>query len=184
MISNSLKYELQVVQAPERGRMSGFANPKDVRIIGPHLITRAVFYKGDERIVVLPEKASTLVCKAVLLEISPDSTNAPQISNDANFLGNTTTCCSVLQDLTGEFGMFFIFPDLGVRAPGQYRIKCFLIDVQLGIESFPVRASCETNLFEIHSPKTFPGTLGLTPLSRCFSEQGVVFNISKRIKYS
>ncbi|KAI8908445.1 velvet factor [Gorgonomyces haynaldii] len=80
--------------------------------------------------------------------------------------------------------MFFIFPDLGVRAPGFYRIQCFLMDIDITKSCIPIQATCLTAPFEVHSPKTFPGTQGLTQISKWFSEQGVHFNISRRIKYT
>lgn len=32
-----------------------------------------------------------------------------------------------LESLTGNPGVYFIFPDIGVRLPGTFRLKCLLM---------------------------------------------------------
>ncbi|KAF8894988.1 velvet factor-domain-containing protein [Mucidula mucida] len=55
-------------------------------------------------------------------------------------------------------GGFFVFPDLGVRAEGKYRLKCTLYEV---VESTAANWYTETNIFssvfEVYQSRKFPG---------------------------
>ena len=45
-------------------------------------------------------------------------------------VGNSITGVQVFKDEKGEIGMFFIFPDIGLVAPGQYKFRCIVMDMR------------------------------------------------------
>ncbi|KAI8908331.1 velvet factor-domain-containing protein [Gorgonomyces haynaldii] len=157
------QHELVIVQSPVRGRMSGFSAPKDTRLIGPQLILQLVCRSKDGTVLVLPD-TSRLLTKVVLLEddvpakLNPSPNRAK--GHDSNLLGNPVACCRVLRGLDGEMGMYFIFPDLGIRSPGRYRLQCFCMEIDLESACFPVTATTTTAQFRVYAPKSFPGPLG------------------------
>ncbi|KAI8908424.1 velvet factor [Gorgonomyces haynaldii] len=172
-------FELIVRQQPLSGRMSGYANPKDIRIIAPPLILQARAFKQGKTVNLI-DNTESLYCKVVLSQngdsISPNRAQQVPMGHDGNLLGTTMSPCHVLRDLDDTEGMFFLFPDLGIRASGNYQLYCYLIDVELSLEAFPVAAQIATDCFTVYAPKEFPGTPGPTALSSWFHRQGVLFH--------
>ncbi|KAI8828381.1 velvet factor [Chytriomyces cf. hyalinus JEL632] len=82
--------------------------------------------------------------------------------------GRLAAVCTRLTDLDGSVGNFFIFHDLAVRSNGTYRLKFELT----GTKMVPI-VSTFSDVFTVHSPKSFPGIPETTALSRCFAKQGV-----------
>jgi hypothetical protein len=84
-----------------------------------------------------------------------------------------------LNDLNDQLGIFFIFPDLCIRAEGAFRFRFSLIDLSIlmlneGEDNFSrVESFIVSDPFHVYSPKRFPGMLESTELSLCFSKQGV-----------
>ncbi|KAF8880474.1 velvet factor-domain-containing protein [Mucidula mucida] len=77
-------------------------------------------------------------------------------------------------------GGFFVFPDLGVRAEGKYRLKCTLYEV---VDSELVyRNHIFSSVFEVYQSRKFPGMQKSTPLSCSFSEQGIKIWIRKNVR--
>ncbi|EEP80343.1 predicted protein [Uncinocarpus reesii 1704] len=118
------------------------------------------------------------------LQSTPSSSTLPNVVATNNLVGNTSSTAAKLRDLTGERGIWFIFNDLSVRAPGEYRLKISIMDLGKALalgaapepgtqdESSPVIASIFTDVFRVYSAKTFPGMIN-TELSKCFVDQGV-----------
>ncbi|KAI8908332.1 velvet factor [Gorgonomyces haynaldii] len=184
-----MKYELLTIQSPIRGRMSGFSSPKDTRLVGPQLVLQLVCYTDQGMVKVLPD-THLLMAKVVLLEddvpakSNPNPSPNKNLGYDSNLLGNPVTTCQVLRGLDGEMGMFFIFPDLGLRSPGRYRLQCYCIQIDLTSASFPVTATTTTEQFRVYAPKTFPGSIEMTHITKHFLHQGVNFHIAKKLDRS
>ncbi|KAF9020874.1 hypothetical protein BDZ89DRAFT_259396 [Hymenopellis radicata] len=76
-------------------------------------------------------------------------------------------------------GGFFVFPDLGVRAEGKYRLKCTLYEV---VDELLYRNHIFSCVFEVYQSRKFPGMQKSTPLSCSFSEQGIKIWIRKNVR--
>ncbi|KAJ3102692.1 hypothetical protein HDU96_009545, partial [Phlyctochytrium bullatum] len=72
-------------------------------------------------------------------------------------LGSLAVPCSILQDVDGTEGAFFVFHDLSVRAQGTYRLKFQVMEADPTVGLSGARATAWTNVFEVFSPKVFPG---------------------------
>ncbi|KAJ3036862.1 hypothetical protein HDV00_002345 [Rhizophlyctis rosea] len=94
-------------------------------------------------------------------------------------LGSLVSPCYMLNDANGERGLYFVFPDVSVRTSGQYRLKfrLFGVDCMLSSEPSTAKASVESEIFTVYSPKTFPGMSDSTDLSKCFARQGIRIHI-------
>ncbi|TPX68300.1 hypothetical protein CcCBS67573_g07217 [Chytriomyces confervae] len=87
--------------------------------------------------------------------------------------GGLAATCTRLKDLDGVFGSFFVFHDLSVRSSGVYRLKFDLFVMNItGAKMTPIASTC-SDVFTVYTPKSFPGILETTALSRCFAKQGV-----------
>ncbi|RKP09365.1 velvet factor, partial [Thamnocephalis sphaerospora] len=66
---------------------------------------------------------------------------------------------------------FFVFPDLGVKRPGVFRIQ-FVLYQRAG-QTLRQLGTVTSDPFVVYSTKMFPGVLESTALSRMFVNQGV-----------
>ncbi|KAL8735181.1 MAG: hypothetical protein Q9166_001057 [cf. Caloplaca sp. 2 TL-2023] len=83
-----------------------------------------------------------------------------------------------------KIGCFFIFPDLSCRQTGFYRLRFTLMQVNLGI--IPTGSASnltvgliESDVFEVFSPKDFPGMRASTDLLKDLKRQGAAISIRK-----
>ncbi|RUS21109.1 velvet factor-domain-containing protein [Endogone sp. FLAS-F59071] len=76
-----------------------------------------------------------------------------------------------------EDGGFFVFGDLSAKVEGEFRLKFSLFEV--AADEVTNVKSVYSEVFTVYSPKTFPGMLESTFLSRSFSDQGVRMRIRK-----
>ncbi|KAI8826443.1 velvet factor, partial [Chytriomyces cf. hyalinus JEL632] len=87
--------------------------------------------------------------------------------------GGLAATCTRLKDINGVVGSFFVFPDLSVRSSGAHRLKFELFVMNItGAKMTPI-ASTSSDIFTAYTPKSFPGILETTSLSRWFAKQGV-----------
>ena len=70
-----------------------------------------------------------------------------------------------------------MFGDISIRPEGYFRLKFSIFE--LSQEGASHQQSIYSNVFQVYSPKTFPGLLESTFLSRSFSDQGVRIRIRK-----
>ncbi|KAI8913198.1 hypothetical protein EDD86DRAFT_102336 [Gorgonomyces haynaldii] len=130
-----------------------------------------------------PRVQDNLVCFVVLSEDQSGQDFKKETPNgyDSNLLGTPITTCQILWEAEGvaRQGMFFIFPDLGVRAAGTYTFSCFLMHIDTTKDEFPVSKIIKTQPFHVYPPNVFPGmpsipsnhrtnrTHSLVPPTRC-----------------
>ncbi|KDQ08854.1 hypothetical protein BOTBODRAFT_556384 [Botryobasidium botryosum FD-172 SS1] len=98
-----------------------------------------------------------------------------------NLVGHVAANAAKLVDHNGEAGIFFIFPDLSVRAEGLFRLRFRLMDIGTPDATgagtnmvSPVIAETFSDGFQVWNPKLYPGVgdIALTPLSLAFISQG------------
>ncbi|ODQ78208.1 hypothetical protein BABINDRAFT_162873 [Babjeviella inositovora NRRL Y-12698] len=116
-----------------------------------------------------------------------------------NLIGNLVSNAYKLNDDTGNFGVWFIIPDLSIRIEGEFRLKFSLVDLSnmslLMIQheeneededsdpeenySAGVLVAAFSEVFRVFSAKKFPGVLDTTPLSKSFAAQGIKIPVKK-----
>ncbi|KAJ3344500.1 hypothetical protein HDU91_000217 [Kappamyces sp. JEL0680] len=135
-------FTLRIIQEPFHGKAIGF---KQVfgNFLDPALIIHLDFHSQDllEARLMLP--ISTLVCQAtlysddesgdrsvVLVEPGEDSQVTPGIY--PNLRGQRQATCELWRSpLDDSKQLYFVFPDLSIRAMGVYRIVCQAFDMAL-----------------------------------------------------
>nr|XP_019047741.1 hypothetical protein I302_04358 [Kwoniella bestiolae CBS 10118]OCF26671.1 hypothetical protein I302_04358 [Kwoniella bestiolae CBS 10118] len=82
-----------------------------------------------------------------------------------------------LKDLDNSDAAFFVFPDLGVRKEGRYKLKLTLFEI-VDQEVYYCTTTF-TSTFSVYSAKKFPGMSKATDLSKSFAEQGLKIRVRK-----
>ncbi|KAJ2108238.1 hypothetical protein IW146_006925 [Coemansia sp. RSA 922] len=94
-----------------------------------------------------------------------------------NLLGDYSASSSIVENVVGERGCYFVFPNLSIRLEGRYRLKFSLIKLPSMADDnamFPTFIShVFTDPFDVYSIKTFPGMIESTALSRALAMQGL-----------
>ncbi|KAJ2874839.1 hypothetical protein GGH93_002091 [Coemansia aciculifera] len=94
-----------------------------------------------------------------------------------NLLGDYSASSSIVENVVGERGCYFVFPNLSIRLEGRYRLRFSLIKLPSMADDnamFPVFVtSVFTDPFDVYSIKTFPGMIESTALSRTLAMQGL-----------
>nr|KIR45725.1 hypothetical protein I312_05087 [Cryptococcus bacillisporus CA1280] len=82
-----------------------------------------------------------------------------------------------LKDLDNSDAAFFVFPDLGVRKEGRYKLKLTLFEIV--DQEVYYCTTMFTSTFSVYSAKKFPGMSKATDLSVSFAEQGLKIRVRK-----
>ncbi|WVQ75321.1 hypothetical protein IAR50_004937 [Cryptococcus sp. DSM 104548] len=82
-----------------------------------------------------------------------------------------------LKDLDNTDAAFFVFPDLGVRKEGRYKLKLTLFEIV--DQEVYYCTTMFTSTFSVYSAKKFPGMSKATDLSVSFAEQGLKIRVRK-----
>ncbi|KAG2205094.1 hypothetical protein INT47_002188 [Mucor saturninus] len=177
MTPPSTLFSLIVRQQPCKARLCSFKEKVDRRPIDPPPIIQLQSNHTDHDFLQNPY----FFLYATLTDTSGET--------DLHFVhGNRTTAGTVVQslhklkDVDNTDGGFFIFSDISIRLEGFYRLKFTLYE----IDGFFVKRMCSivSNVFQVYSPKSFPGMSESTFLTRSFSDQGVRIRIRKEPRSS
>ncbi|KAI8908367.1 velvet factor [Gorgonomyces haynaldii] len=174
------RFELVVRQQPKKGRMTGFSD--DIRIIGPSLVLQLVVLDNNKTITHISDtETEHFVCSVSLIQLETGTRVATTVDGDDkhellrnknNLVGNWISSCHHLEDVDGRQGMFFLFPDLGVRSPGKYLFLCTLMQLDMSKVESNIVHEITTLEFSIYSPKNCPKPGPITKLARAFIDQG------------
>ncbi|KAJ5224027.1 Velvet factor [Penicillium chermesinum] len=82
-----------------------------------------------------------------------------------------------LKDVDNTDGGFFVFGDLSVKIDGEFRLKFTLFEMRRDMVVYLKTILSER--FTVYPPKSFPGMMESTFLSRSFADQGVKLRIRK-----
>ncbi|KAG1086271.1 hypothetical protein G6F42_021058 [Rhizopus arrhizus] len=177
MNTRSSLFHLVVRQQPSKARLCSFKEKVDRRPIDPPPIIQLSSNQQDDEYLQNPY----FFLYATLTDVRGET--------DLHFVnGNRTTAGTVVQSLhklkdhDNTDGGFFIFSDISVRLEGYYRLKFTLYEIEGPI----VNRLCSivSDVFQVYSPKSFPGMSESTFLTRSFSDQGVRIRIRKEPRSS
>ncbi|CEP17995.1 hypothetical protein [Parasitella parasitica] len=177
MNTRSSLFHLVVRQQPSKARLCSFKEKVDRRPIDPPPIIQLLSNQQDDEYLQNPY----FFLYATLTDVRGET--------DLHFVnGNRTTAGTVVQSLhklkdhDNTDGGFFIFSDISVRLEGYYRLKFTLYEIDGSL----VNRLCSivSDVFQVYSPKSFPGMSESTFLTRSFSDQGVRIRIRKEPRSS
>ncbi|KAJ3272056.1 hypothetical protein HDV01_006008 [Terramyces sp. JEL0728] len=178
-----MEYVFRVRQQPVVGREAGLAKPYTKTYLNPIPIFEIVFNSKMQK-----EQLQTrsFICNLVLVGVDKNVQHILVGSAAAfkryheNVIGKTTVEGLVLTDPEdGSCKIFFIFNDLYIKTPGEYRFYCQLVDMS---ELVPSTAELQTDKFTIHKLNHYDkARVHPTLLTRSFEMQGVDIRNKKYI---
>ncbi|KAI3660404.1 hypothetical protein MP638_002487 [Amoeboaphelidium occidentale] len=185
-VQNRWKYELVIREHPVRVRCCGFGE-KDRRPVDPPPVAQLVLTNTETNTLVdlenFPQKFN-LIAHAALLSEDLDSdyikTQRGERLISRLLMGSLVSPSYYLTDINGDKGIFFIFQDLSVRLEGAYRLRISVIDISNRGENNSegdILASAVTDIFNVYTPKRFPGMMESSELLKLFAKQGVKLTI-------
>ncbi|GJJ11245.1 hypothetical protein Clacol_005477 [Clathrus columnatus] len=176
-------YHLYVVQHPITGAECGSLS----RIpLAPPLFVQLIVRDASGKVIPADDDLPFLVTAISLHKA--DSYDAGNLSSNNQLHGTTVAGPSNLRDMQNNCGVYFIFPDVGIRRCGQWKLHISLLRLALlGVQSLLVNgdagqriASIWTDFFEIKPQQTYVAPK-ITPLTRHFIRQGVQMFISSSV---
>ncbi|KAF8517985.1 velvet factor, partial [Hysterangium stoloniferum] len=178
-------YYLHVVQHPHKAAEFGINDMARIPLAPPLFVQLAVRNKSG---VFIPadEELPFLVAAITLHDAA--NPNAEDLSSNSELYGTTIAAPQNLRDPEGTRGVYFIFPDVGVRRRGQWRLHVSLMRIAL-VGSPTVLTNGDagtrltgawTNPFDIVPAQGYIAP-SITPLTRHFQSQGIRMFISNSV---
>ncbi|KAI9332829.1 velvet factor-domain-containing protein [Obelidium mucronatum] len=188
--------KLEIIQEPQQTRVCGF-QLADRRPIHPPPIIKlhgvdpseagpfimfASLYSADRQsnMSFTSKSGSPVIYTPIQGEGTFNVAVTDGYSKSMILMGQLICLGELLNDTENNPGIFFIYNDLAVRSSGLFRLKFALYKMHAMRGSTPPIAVAFSSVFQVYSPKEFPGVTETTELSKCFARQGV--NI--RMKYA
>ncbi|CAH1757763.1 11587_t:CDS:2 [Entrophospora sp. SA101] len=179
-IFNSLpkdwKYELVIVQQPDRARACGYGN-KDVRPINPAVFLKMNVYdsNGLVDIEIFSSKTNHELIIVAVDNYDKNSSDEKMV----NLVGNQVSNSHKVKDLNEERGIYFVFSNLSVRSIGDFYLSFSLFYIGKDLFQIKDNPSCkrlayvDSKKFTVYSSKDFPGIIEMSKLAQSFAAQGV-----------
>ncbi|CAO3667239.1 unnamed protein product [Umbelopsis ramanniana] len=167
---------LKVRQQPVHARLCSFKEKVDRRPIDPPPIVQLVCESpGVDQQHFLQNPFFFLVCS--LQNANDYDTQGNRVDCNQTTAGTVVQSLHKLKDLDGSDGGFFLFSDISVRVEGYFRLRFTLFEI---VGTRVVRlTSTLSDVFQVYSPKLFPGMAESTLLTRHLSDQGMRIRIRK-----
>lgn len=181
--SHSRSYQLRVVQYPVTGAACGSLS----RIpLAPPLFVQLIVKDASGNIIPADDDLPFLV--AVISLHKANSYVPEDLLFNRQLNGTTVACPSNLQDMRGDYGIYFIFPDVGIGCCGQWKLRVSLMRIALlGAQSILMSgdvgecvAGIWTEPFDIKPQHVYVAPK-ITPLTKHFIDQGVRMFISSSV---
>ncbi|WWD21855.1 hypothetical protein CI109_106343 [Kwoniella shandongensis] len=192
------KYEMVMRQQPVQARMCGVGEKSDRRPVDPTPIIQLKVIDGNGDDITPADDRSRSLRRP-----SPGPAGMSFMQNPYYFLfaclvggdeqedelhviddgktrfltGTPVSSLYHLKDVDNTDAAFFVFPDLGVRKEGRYKLKLTLFEI-VDQEVFYC-TTMYTSTFSVYSAKKFPGMSKATDLSKSFAEQGLKIRVRK-----
>lgn len=100
----------------------------------------------------------------------------------SNLMGTTASSLHRLKNMSNQDIAVFVFPDLTVKKEGQFQLRFVLMNLEEDQGTpgeWVTICQCYSDVFTVHSSRTFPGMAESTPLTRMFADQGVRVRLRK-----
>ncbi|KAI0666777.1 velvet factor-domain-containing protein [Trametes maxima] len=177
-------YRLEIVQHPDR--TAEFGNSVLTRLpLAPPLIAQLVMRDSSGRPVIDESELPFLVAQLSLLSgdgaapMDHVANGASQNAGERLLYGNLVSSPHTLRNLQGRRGVYFMFPDVGVRQRGRFQLKVTLMRLPRfdGPEAImqgnrgTILADARSLPFEVYPLRGYVAP-AQTPLTQYFLQQG------------
>ncbi|KAJ5172408.1 Velvet factor [Penicillium capsulatum] len=172
--AQSSDFDLTIRQQPDRARVAGGKEKERKPIDPPPIVQLRVRDEGSYLAQHYLQSPYYFMCCS--LYDATDDRPVPVAPSTA-LAGTLVSSLHRLKDLDNSDGGFFVFGDLSVKIEGEFRLKFTLFEMRKELVSYLKTIVSER--FTVSPPKSFPGMMESTSLSRSFAEQGVKLRIRK-----
>ncbi|GAA5836664.1 hypothetical protein JCM3766R1_006983 [Sporobolomyces carnicolor] len=174
---------VSAIGQPRQARMAGSGEKADRRTVDPppivrlrmrrpHARRKSVHSLTDDDFV-SPSLTHTHFCFASLVPENSEEELYDLAGSRSKYVGGS--CVSSLFHLKDQ--SCFVFPDLSVKTEGRWRFKMSLYEI---VEDGVIFCdSILTEVFQVYSPKRYPGNRQSTELSKSLAEQGLKLRIRR-----
>ncbi|KAI0350688.1 hypothetical protein OH77DRAFT_1498935 [Trametes cingulata] len=179
-------YRLEIVQHPDR--TAEFGSSVLTRLpLAPPLIAQLVMRDSSGRTVIDESELPFLVAQVSLLsgdgsssmDYVRDGRGSSQVPPERLLYGNLVSSPHLLRNLQGRRGVYFMFPDVGVRQRGRFQLKVTLIrlprfddpEVIMRGTSGTILAEARSLPFDVFPLRDYVAP-AQTPLTQYFLQQG------------
>ncbi|KAJ5637719.1 Velvet factor [Penicillium lividum] len=175
MLSNSSSdFDLTIRQQPDRARVAGGKEKERKPIDPPPIVQLRVREEGSYLAQHYLQSPYYFMCCS-LYDASDD--RPVPVAPSTALAGTLVSSLHRLKDVDNSDGGFFVFGDLSVKIEGEFRLKFTLFEMRR--DQVTYLKTIISDRFTVSPPKSFPGMMESTYLSRSFADQGVKLRIRK-----
>ncbi|CAG8016998.1 unnamed protein product [Penicillium olsonii] len=175
MLNNtSSDFDLTIRQQPNRARVAGGKEKERKPIDPPPIVQLRVREEGTYLAQHYLQSPYYFLCCSLY---DPTEERPVPVAPSTALAGTLVSSLHRLKDVDNSDGGFFVFGDLSVKLEGEFRLKFTLFEMRKDNVSYLKTIISER--FTVSPPKSFPGMMESTFLSRSFADQGVKLRIRK-----
>jgi len=172
--AQSSDFDLTIRQQPDRARVAGGKEKERKPIDPPPIVQLRVREEGSYLAQHYLQSPYYFMCCS-LYDASDD--RPVPVAPSTALAGTLVSSLHRLKDVDNSDGGFFVFGDLSVKIEGEFRLKFTLFEMRRDQVTYLKTIISER--FTVSPPKSFPGMMESTFLSRSFADQGVKLRIRK-----
>ncbi|KAJ5908785.1 Velvet factor [Penicillium taxi] len=172
--AQSSDFDLAIRQQPDRARVAGGKEKERKPIDPPPIVQLRVREEGSYLAQHYLQSPYFFMCCS-LYDASED--RPVPVSPSTALAGTLVSSLHRLKDIDNSDGGFFVFGDLSVKIEGEFRLKFTLFEMRK--DQVTYLKTIISDRFTVSPPKSFPGMMESTFLSRSFADQGVKLRIRK-----
>ncbi|KAJ5585558.1 Velvet factor [Penicillium hispanicum] len=175
MLTNaSSDFDLSIRQQPDRARVAGGKEKERKPIDPPPIVQLRVREEGSYLAQHYLQSPYYFMCCS-LYDATED--RPVPVAPSTALAGTLVSSLHRLKDVDNSDGGFFVFGDLSVKIEGEFRLKFTLFEMRKELVTY--LRTIISDRFTVSPPKSFPGMMESTFLSRSFADQGVKLRIRK-----
>ncbi|KAJ5627348.1 Velvet factor, partial [Penicillium herquei] len=167
-------FDLSIRQQPNRARVAGGKEKERKPIDPPPIVQLRVREEGSYLATHYLQSPYYFMCCS-LYDATED--RPVPVAPSTALAGTLVSSLHRLKDVDNSDGGFFVFGDLSVKIEGEYRLKFTLFEMRTNQVTY--LKTIISDAFTVSPPKSFPGMMESTFLSRSFADQGVKLRIRK-----
>lgn len=178
-------WQLTIRQQPEAARACGFGE-RDRRVVDPPPILELIVRDKTTGAVVEDAAILAMHCTLVNADTQADASQFeahPDGPTTQRLMGTCVASAFPGKDERAKHGVFYVFPDLSCRTPGNFRLafRLMRIDPQymhVGGKA-PTVARITSDRFEVFTAKEFPGMKPSSNLLKALRKCGLNVGVKK-----
>ncbi|KAK6068418.1 VosA protein [Seiridium cupressi] len=174
------QYQLRVLQHPKDGKVA-VGKEKDRKPLDPPPLVELAVDRG-------PDSSTYLQSPYTMVLAYLEPASGKEVSEKdgkaigSNLTGTTASSLHRVKNMENKDIAAFVFPDLAVKVEGSFRLRFVLMVMEengMEVGTWLTITECYSDVFTVHSARSFPGMAESTSLTRMFADQGIRLRLRK-----